>query len=71
MKDFFSADNDLMFPDANLLKVAGRNQQETHLEVTEGRNENCFLAQIRRCCRGLQENIHTRAQGRSVWLWKM
>jgi len=38
VKYFFSAGNDLMFPDAVLLKVAGRNQQETHLEVTEGRN---------------------------------
>lgn len=50
MKDFFSAGNDLMFPDAFLLKVAGRNQQETHLSVTEGRNENCFVAQGRDRC---------------------
>lgn len=71
MKDFFSAGNNLMFPDAVLLKVAGRNQQETHLEVTEGRNENFFLAQIRDCCRGVQENIHIRAQRRSAWLQKI
>lgn len=71
MKDFFSAGNDLMFLDAILLQVTGGNQQETHLEVTEGRNENCFLAQLRDCFRGVQENIHTRAQERSAWLQKM
>lgn len=35
VKDFFSVGNDLIFLDAVLLKVAVRNQQETHLRVTE------------------------------------
>lgn len=54
MKDFFSVGNELMFLDAILLRVTSRNQQETHLEVMLGGNENCFLAQIKGCCRGIQ-----------------
>lgn len=71
MKNFFSAGNELMFLDAALLRVTGRNQQETHLEVIERRNENCFVAQIEDCHRGIQGNMCTRTQERSAWLQKM